>query len=46
MQRYVTTRGGRYAENPNYERELRNTYNSISRATNLQYLQEQYKLID
>lgn len=46
MRKYTTTRGGRYAENPNYENELRNTYNQISRITRLKHLQEEYKLID
>ncbi|MBR6907405.1 glucosaminidase domain-containing protein [bacterium] len=46
MNRYTTTGGARYAGNPNYENELRNTYNRISRITKLKNLQEEYKMID
>ena len=46
MNNYTTTRGARYAGNPNYEKELKNTYNRISRNTRLKNLQEEYKMID
>ena len=42
MRNYTTTRGGRYAGNPNYEAELRKTYLSINRATKIKELQEKY----
>lgn len=46
MRRYTTTRGGRYAENPNYEVELRGAYNNIDKKTNIKLLQEKYKKIN
>ena len=42
MRNYVTTRGGRYAGNPNYEVELRKTYNDIARKTKIKDLQDKY----
>ena len=42
MKRYVTTSGGRYASNPNYEGVLRKTYNDISKKTNIKKLQIKY----
>ena len=43
MAKYVTARGGRYAENPRYEIELKTAYNQIKRTTNIYSLQEEYK---
>ena len=45
MRKYTTTSGSRYAGNPNYENELRNTYNIINKNTQLAKLQNEYKLI-
>ena len=42
MKKYVTTNGGRYASDPNYEATLRKTYNDISRKTNIKELQTKY----
>jgi hypothetical protein len=42
MKRYVTTNGGRYASDPNYEATLRKTYNNISRQTKIKELQNKY----
>ena len=42
MKRYVTTNGGRYASDPNYEATLRKTYNDISKKTNIKELQIKY----
>ena len=42
MKRYVTTNGGRYASDPNYEATLRKTYNDISNKTNIKELQTKY----
>ena len=42
MKRYVTTNGGRYASDPNYEATLRKTYNNISKKTNIKELQTKY----
>lgn len=42
MRNYVTIRGGRYAGNPNYEVELRKTYNDIARKTKIKNLQDKY----
>ena len=42
MQRYVTTNGGRYASDPNYEVALRKTYNNISHQTKIKELQNKY----
>ena len=41
--KYVTLKGGRYAENPNYEKELRVVYNHIKNNTNIYQLQQEYK---
>lgn len=46
MQRYTTTRGGRYAENPNYEVDLRGAYALISRNTNIDSLQKEYNRLN
>lgn len=43
MTKYVTSTGGRYAGNLNYEIELRTVYNQIRRTTNIYSLQEEYK---
>jgi hypothetical protein len=43
MTKYVTGKGGRYAENPRYEIELKTAYNHIKRTTNIYSLQEEYK---
>ena len=43
MKKYTTTRGGRYADNPKYEVELRNAYADINRKTNIKLLQDKYK---
>ena len=43
MTKYVTGKGGRYAENPRYETELRTAYNHIKRTTNIHSLQNEYK---
>ena len=43
MTKYVTSTGGKYAGDPNYERSLRTAYNQIKRATNIYSLQEEYK---
>lgn len=43
MTKYVTAKGGRYAENPRYEIELKTAYNQIKRTTNIYSLQEEYK---
>ena len=45
LTKYVTLRGGRYAENPNYERDLRIAYNHIKKNTNIYQLQQDYKNI-
>ena len=42
MTKYVTSRGGRYAESLNYEKELKIAYNNIKRTTNIHYLQQEY----
>ena len=42
LQKYTTTKGGRYATNPNYEKELRNVYYSIDRITKIKELQSKY----
>lgn len=41
MKNYVSLSGHRYAQNPNYEQALRNTYNKIKRSTNIYQLQSQ-----
>lgn len=43
MRKYTTTRGGRYAGNPNYEVELRGTYSKINNKTKIKQLQLKYK---
>ena len=45
MKKYTTIKGARYASNPRYEIELRNTYNQICKNTQLKNLQDEYKLI-
>ena len=45
MKRYVTSRGGRYAGDPNYEAILMKTYNNISKQTKIKELQNTYKII-
>jgi len=42
MKRYVTSRGGRYAGDPNYEATLRKTYLNISKQTKIKELQNKY----
>lgn len=42
LAKYVTAKGGRYAENPRYEAELRGAYNSIKRSTKIYSLQQEY----
>ncbi len=43
MTKYVTSRGARYANNPNYEVELRKAYNNIKMTTSIYHLQNEYK---
>lgn len=43
LTKYVTLRGGRYAENPNYERELSIAYHHIKKNTQIYNLQQEYK---
>lgn len=45
MRKYTTSKGGRYAENPNYEAELRGAYVFIDKKTNIKQLQHKYKSI-
>ena len=42
LTKYVTAKGGRYAENPKYEDSLRGAYNSIKRSTKIYSLQQEY----
>lgn len=42
MSKYVTTRGGKYAQNPNYEKELKIAYAHIKKTTNIKSLQKKY----
>ena len=42
MVKYVTAKGGRYAVNPRYEKELKLAYNSIKRSTKIYSLQQEY----
>ena len=42
MKRYGTSRGGRYAGDPNYEATLRKTYLNISKQTKIKELQNKY----
>ena len=46
LRNYVTRSGSRYAENPNYEKDLYLAYKSIKRNTNIKDLQEKYNSID
>ena len=46
MRRYTTSKGARYAENPNYEAELTSTYKSIAKYTKIKTLQEKYKSLE
>lgn len=43
MNKYRTTRGGRYAQNPKYEVELKGTYAKINKKTNIKQLQHKFK---
>ena len=43
LTKYVTGKGGRYAENPRYEIDLRTAYNHIKRTTNIYSLQQEWK---
>ena len=43
MNRYTTNGGGRYAENPKYEVELKGAYADIKRQTNISSLQTEYR---
>ena len=43
MNRYTTSGGGRYAENPRYEVELKGAYADIKRQTNISSLQTEYR---
>lgn len=43
MQRYTTSGGGRYAEDPHYESKIKETYAYINRKTNIRKLQLEYK---
>ena len=43
LSKYVTAKGGRYAENKRYEVDLRIAYNHIKRTTNIHSLQNEYK---
>ena len=42
LKKYTTTRGARYAENPNYESDLRKAYNIVKRTTKIKELQAKY----
>jgi flagellum-specific peptidoglycan hydrolase FlgJ len=42
LTKYITAKGGRYAENPKYEDSLRGAYNSIKRSTKIYSLQQEY----
>jgi hypothetical protein len=46
MKNYVTLRGARYAENENYESELKHVYNHIYKHTAIAGLQKQIREID
>ena len=46
MKRYVTSRGGRYAGDPNYEATLRKTYSDICSKTKIKELQTAYKFME
>lgn len=43
MRRYTTVSGYKYAGNPNYEAELRNTYSRIKKRTDIKELQDRYR---
>ena len=43
MRRYTTVSGYKYAGNPNYEAELRNTYSIIKKRTDIKKLQDKYR---
>ena len=43
MNKYATINGARYAENPNYEIELKGAYYDIKKKTNISELQSRYK---
>ena len=43
MRRYTTVSGYKYAGNPNYEAELRNTYSIIKKRTDIKELQDKYR---
>lgn len=43
MTKYVTIRGGRYASNPNYEKELKSAYKNIVAKTRITELQKKWK---
>lgn len=45
MTKYVTHRGGRYAENPRYEKELKLAYRNIRNSTKIYNLQQEIKNI-
>lgn len=42
MTKYVTSKGGKYAGDPNYEKSLKIAYNSIKRSTKIYSLQQEY----
>ena len=42
MTKYVTSKGGKYAGDPNYEKSLKTAYNSIKRSTKIYSLQQEY----
>ena len=42
MRNYTTTNGKRYAENPNYEVDLKGAYTNINKKTRIKLLQEEY----
>ena len=42
MNKYTTTRGGRYASDPKYEISLRAAYSEINKMTNIKKLQNEY----
>lgn len=45
LAKYVTHKGGRYAENPRYERELKLAYQNIKKTTKIYSLQQKIKNI-
>ena len=46
LKKYTTTRGARYAENPNYEYDLRKAYNMVNKSTKIKELQTKYNELD